>query len=228
MPDDQAVLFSPSHGYLCLVEQRLVTEFDDLVGELALNQIVHLVENRTSLPKNLRLYGLVPFSSKKNGTCSTLETSAWSYNWLNGIIPPTELPYLDTGLAIGLTFKGRLSAVAGAGINRDEKALQIKQIQGTVVVDREECANEAERRSRYKMSGLHGGILWRDTLVEAWIEIARRLGIELVQIRGAANNGYRTEVRKDRLIKGYDIVAYRMGFQYDEETLNWFRTTSVS
>lgn len=121
-------------------------------------------------------------------------------------------PYIDTSQAIGLVYGDWLVAVAAASIDRRE-LLTIVQLQDVSSV------RKATDGSKYYKTGLHNGILWRDTLVRAWEELAEQLGASGVAIQSNSNNRWHINV----LGKGYDDVAQRMGYILDSKTRDWIK-----
>jgi len=99
----------------------------------------------------------------------------------------------------------------GAGVDQKnaDPILQIVQLQGLV----ELMENFDGKEEFYKNSSLHGGLLWRDTLVQAAIEVARKIGVRQVGIVAAHNLSYANQYTIERYQKGYDEVALRMGFE---------------
>ncbi len=128
-------------------------------------------------------------------------------------------PFLDTKLAIGLTYNNILGAVGGASIGLTG-SLVIKQLQGVNTAD-------PTVKSGYQgavRAGLMSGLAWRETLVRAWEHIAYRMQLPEVQIQSAANNSYRTRVPLKRLIQSYDAVASRMGYTHNPKTQDFHKT----
>ncbi len=206
-------------------ERFLVGNFIRLVKELDFGELVHLVDDHRTL-KNKHLYKLDSLISGKKFT-SSLDKCGDFWRWPSGVnaryrvIYPNKYPFLDTSLAIGLVYKGRLNAVAGAGVDMSgtQEKLLIRQIQGMLRIS---------GRQDYKESGLHTGLLWPDMLVQAWIELAKKSGIGTVAVQAAINNDPLylravEKVGKGSLEQNYDKVAERMGFVKNLATGNWER-----
>lgn len=205
-------------------EQALAKRFADLVWCVKLEDVLNLATDRTAPPRNLGDYRLAPIvakvyrhSSLPGGSYVT-EPYGIEFDYKGKGQPP----YLDSSFAVGLVYRDRLSAVAAAH-HTPEGHLRIVQIQSV--------APPAKAPKDKYASGLHGGFLWRDTLVETWIGIANELGVSHVEILGGMNNKWRDDTglyaqRDAGLIAGYDRVAKRMGFTFDEESSNWSRYLS--
>jgi hypothetical protein len=186
--------------------------------------VLRLAPGRQAPPRNLDDYELVALETKaKNYRHSSktatglAEVSGVNFNY-KGM---GTKPYLDKSFAVGLVYRGTLSAVAAAGIKQD-RHLSIAQLQSVAPP-----ANPDKGVGKYD-SGLHGGFLWRDTLVQAWTEIARKLGVSVLEVQGAVNNRWLGDEDDsddyvewyERFIKGYDEVAERMGFTQNDDK-NW-------
>lgn len=200
-------VLSQSRGFE--LEQKLIRRLPDLVVGLG-EGVIRLTENCHKLPKELPLYGFTSFVDPRPINW-TMEPLGGSYNWPMDIILPQspELPYFDAALAIGLTYKKRLEAIAAAGIDdrNHEPILQIVQMQGYVEID------ENLGRDRYKDSGLHGGLAWPDTLLSAWIKAAKQIGFTRVGMVSAANSSNSNGCNIAKRRKQYDEVALRAGFE---------------
>lgn len=194
-------------------ELALLEEFEAHVNSLDLSDLLHLQPGRKP-PKNLSEYSLAPITSKTDilsdrlpgGKIKIPDGVACQYGSEGG------LPVLDTSSAIGLVYRDTLVAVAGAYIT-DDGNLEIAQLQ---------CVTKdaSDPKKKYR-TGLHGGFYWRDTLVQAWMEIAAILEADTLSIQGAENNRWISRERRMHLVKGYDMVAKRMGFTYHHGTGNW-------
>lgn len=211
-----------------LEEYRLVHNFKELVDGMELPGIIHLEEGRKKPPRNIGRYNLVALEAADythsryaaHEDLRSVKREGVEFNCYG----EGSKPWLDTGFAIGLVYEGTASAVASAFVTYD-RTLRISQIQAIAAPP-----DPSDEKSKYK-SGLHGGFLWRDTLVQAWIEVAREIGVSTVEIEGAANNQWldqkdgqddRTELEwQQQFFDGYDRVAERMGFSYNEQTRNW-------
>src|SRR3989344_3378066 len=155
-------------------ERYLVANFIRLVSELQFADLVHLVDANKTL-KTVDSYKLDSLMSSRK-IVETLDECGDFWRWPNGVnrrhrvpFPFAKTPFLDTSLAIGLVYKNRLNAVAAAGVDATSRKqeLIIKQIQGTIKI---------QSRKDYRESGLHTSIRWEDTLVQAWIELAKSSG----------------------------------------------------
>jgi hypothetical protein len=129
--------------------------------------------------------------------------------------------YMDSGMAIGLAYKGHIRGLAGAYIDRKKgqpTLIRIVQLQSVV-------ADLKDKKAIYKESGLYGGFHWRVALVKAWKEVAPKLGGDTLSMISASNH-YWVSTHDDhgnylQLLKGYDGVAVDMGFMYDQATGDW-------
>lgn len=201
-------------------EAMLKTGFAGVLAKIDVSSIVHLLPGR-DMPKSIGDYRLVPITST-NVSASTIDSTGQRCGWR----PHDDVvsnyrgfggkPFLDASLAIGLVYRDVIAAVAAAGIDNRGR-LKIVQIQDITKKDPD------DPRSRFK-SGLHGGFYWRDTLVEAWMSVARELGIQEVEIQSAKNNQWNRShdyPRKQQLKTAYDTLAERMGCILSQETANW-------
>lgn len=194
-------------------EVALIGGFEKAVDTIDLASVLHLAEDRTKPPRTIDRYALVPITGEHE-TTQSLRTASVHVKLPSGVTCNYRQeglpPYLDTSLAVGLTYDDIVVAIASAGI--DAAGLTIKQLQATILKD-------MDRKQRYG-TGLYSGILWRDTLVEAWCDISRQLGLGSVTLEGAANNewikvrGFTNEsgVVYPTRTDAYDDVAERMGF----------------
>lgn len=123
-------------------------------------------------------------------------------------------PYLDTAQAIGLVYNNWLVAVGGAEVDHTGQ-LVVKQLQDVTNVRK---TNNPELFAR---TGLRNGFWWRDTLVTAWERIAERIGAERVVIQSNENNRYSRV--KNAEGRGYNDVARRMHYEFDEASGNWVK-----
>lgn len=197
--------------------------FGAIVEELSLDDVLVLAEDRVAPPQNMADYCLVPVvaldaeqpSLIGAGSNVAVPEGVETNYQING-----GLPYLDTGLAVGLVYRDELCALAGGCITPDSE-LYIMQLQAVT--------NKAgDARLKYK-SGLHNGFYWRDTLVEAWDRIARRLQLGELRLQSAAHNAWANPEKAgyERFVRGYDEVAERMGFTLDPALNDWVRPVDV-
>jgi hypothetical protein len=219
-------------------EKILEETFVATVPSIDIRSVVVAVEGR-NMPKSLGEYRFIPLvrnpELRRNpGSLyddRSLSYTARYYNLPDGVRATCDKtrPYLDTGFAIGLVRGDWLIAVAGAGLT-DEGQLKIIQLQD---VTGDEGKNTPENPKGQFKTGLHDGFLWRNTLVEAWNELARRSGVaDEIIVQSAANSTY------DRIQKpiktgdgttipqgyeGYDTVADQQGFIPQPETGDWIK-----
>ncbi len=226
-----------AHGRYAGPEERaLAATFYDSVWAIDLDEVLHLQTDRAKPPRNLGDYKLAPLRTKTYRH-SSLPTASWveqpygiEFSYRGKKDAP---PYLDSSFAIGLCYKDRLSAVAAAHLT-PEGALRIVQLQSvSPPVKNPETkpavstAQQITLANKYE-SGLHGGFLWRQTLVQSWIKLAGELGIPTVEIQGWKNNKWRepaagedrAEIQR-RLWTSHDGVAESMGFVFDPASNNW-------
>jgi hypothetical protein len=214
---------------------QFVRRFPSLVASVDVTEVLVPMPDR-QLPRNTHNFSLVALTPKH------LEPpgfwSRWSYTGedekeLNSLLaigrahrstPPARHfgnIYLDSAVAIALAYNHEICAIAAGGLTHNQH-LMIRQIQGAKRVH--------GSRERYKNSGLHAGVMWRDTLVRAWMEVARHAGIETLELQSAHKNTYyasedrfgKKEAEKisQNIYRGYDEVAKRMGFTYTADE-NW-------
>lgn len=169
------------------------------------------------LPKRLRTdFRLVPVirnptSTKAIKRVGVPEDVKTNYGYEGGS------PFLDTSFAIGLVYRGTLSAVAGAAIAKN----------GLLVVKQNQCVNTADRsREGMNKTGLRNGMAWRHTLVRAWEHIAESHNKD-VMIQGAANNSWRNTVPQSQLYTAYDNVASDLGYTFNPADKNWYQKPSL-
>lgn len=194
-------------------EEELADKFGNLVDGLSIEEVIHLEPGR-KVPKNLDDYQFVPITSAAGSKSTIVAGSSLkirpdvicNYGSIGG------KPYLDCSYALGMTYRGTLAAVAGVHIT-DKGKLRIVQLQGV-------NADASHPKKKYK-TGLHGGFYWRDTMVQAWINMAENLSVGGVEIQGAEINSWLNPSRRPQLVKGYDKVAQRMGFIFNHGTGCW-------
>lgn len=210
--------------------RRLLHEFPDLVGGLALSELMVPVGKRV---RHQERFGLVAIA--KPDLRQTLDKARYfallsndilcTFEKVAGARHNREKPYLDTRQAIGLIRyhqpydeewdEGKTSwliAVVGAGVDRDGNTL-IKQIQDVTSVTKEQQPYE------YLRTGLHNGFLWRDTLVQAWEQVAMAIGSPLVIVESGQNNFYAHKLADGS--SAYDDVADRLHYLPNPATKNW-------
>lgn len=210
---------SPSHFH-GMQEQLLTSIFPELVSNLNIEDVLRMQPGR-KIPKNLGDYRLIAITSTRKmshsslsaGSTVTIEDGVECNYGFNG------KPYLDSGYAIGLVYRDALAAVAGAHIAEDGQ-LRVVQIQA---VD----TRAGDPKQKFK-TGLHSGFYWRDTLVQAWMNLAPQLGVEEVEIQYSENNFWFNETRRDRFVTGYDAVAQRMGFAQRIDSKNWVHRLGIN
>jgi hypothetical protein len=187
-------------------ERRLKDGFSALVERLDLPALIQLTPDRVKLPRNIGDYSLAPVVSSNPKNHSS-ESPATSVDMPDNVTPhygfEGKRPYLDAGLAIGLIYRDTLAAVASA-CTTNIGNIRIVQLQGVY---------RTESRAKNYKSGLHGGFLWRETLVRAWIEVGSQLGTPALEIQGSRNNRWIALAKSERLWQGYDRVAKGMGFK---------------
>ncbi len=196
-------------------EAALLGGFEQAVANVDLASVLHLAKDRTKPPRTIGRYQLVPITGHYP-TVKTILSAGSAVSLPPGITcnyrVPGGPPYLDTAQAVGFVYDETIVAVASAGISGN--GLKVTQLQATI-------QKGLPAKDRFA-TGLHSGILWRDTLVEAWCDIGRQLGIGSITIQGAANNQWSTIRGSAPLYIGgdprlartdlYDDVAERMGF----------------
>jgi len=158
-------------------EELLKKTFADAVTNIDLASLA-VIPAGQRVPRSLSKFRLVPLTRKPGALSSddSLYYTAYSYVLPDGVratYGDTGKPYLDTGTVIGLVYGDWLVAVAGAGLDVDGK-LKIIQLQD--VTGAAGKSTPEDPKARFK-TGLHDGFMWRDTLVNAWCEIARRTGV---------------------------------------------------
>ncbi len=202
-------------------EDSLYFDFEGLAEKINLEDVARLQPGR-KLPKNIKDYDLISIVNK--GT--PIHSSTFSGNYIKlpeGVTtnyrPENSIPYVDTSYAIGLVYRGILTALAAAhtGVNGQLNIMQIQAVDSR--------ASKPEKKFE---TGLHGGFYWRDTLVQAWIQIAQELEIGVVEIQAARNSRWMNTEKAEQLSAGYDEVAQRMGFEKSRFSGNWTINVSSS
>src|SRR5208282_4103989 len=150
--------------------KQLIKQFPDLLGKLALRDLMVPVKRRI---RHAGMFGLIALHNESYPT--TMESSGYVAPDNADILTTFRLwgmPYLDTRQAIGLVRnrqpyddweKGKnrwLIAIAGAGVDHQGNTV-ITQLHDVTSV------RKKDSEYRYLRTGLHHGFLWRDTLVQA-------------------------------------------------------------
>lgn len=202
-------------------EHHLQHDFTELVAGLSLASLAVTMPNR-SLPKTIDRYRLVALQSQVRFARHSATPCGYSYTLPEGTTTPEQTGnkardgiYLDTGLAIGLVYDGVLRAVGGAAVVGPMR-VEVRQLQSA----KPSTAEAADSKGRFR-SGLHAGFYWRDTLVNAWLNIASKVNVDTVDIQSAGNNGWLNAQRNQQFVEGYDHVAQRLGFSLNLLTKNW-------
>ena len=210
------------------LEQDLNTVFNEAVDRINLENIAVIEPHRKKM-RQLPNFSLQPVRVKETGFPNTLKFGGYGVP-----VDPTirvrygqegHAPYLDTPMAVGLVHKDTLAAIAGAGIDTKTNSLRITQLQAVNTAH-----DPTDPKAKYK-TGLHSGLMWRDTLVQAWKEIAADIGIQQIEIQSWLDNDWlyvedsnsdpERPKEEDPLYLSYDAVAQRMGFTEDPTTKHW-------
>lgn len=199
-------------------QQKLAATYEALTEELTLEEHLKLLKGR-AIPKNIDEYRLVTvtgpiegYRANRNGEYARIikpPVGTFCDYYEDGYF------YADARLNIGLVYRDKLIAVAGAQA-LDESTVMVVQLQA--VIDRptappigESKTEDKQRRKDRMKSGLHSGFYWRDTLVHIWEEVAREAGFNVLRLQSAANNTWRTSAEVEQLEQAYDTVALRLG-----------------
>ncbi len=200
------------------IAKNLVAEFDTALGRVDLAQVA--VHNGEKPIHRMEAFSLIPVISTVGNQREIDIKAGYSVTLPHDVVSTYEgddgTPYVDAAQAIGLTYDNRLIAIAGATVDVDGNIL-IVQIQDVSNV-RKSKAGKA-----YYKTGLHNGLQWRDTLVRAWESVAEHVGANGVVIQSNGNNDW-SKVREAGS-RGYDDVAQRMGYVFDETSKNWVKPT---
>lgn len=198
-------------------EHRLAASFDSMLAQISFADV--LVPMRKSKPIiDQDSFRFVPVRREASGDASSLLA--------HNIFVPAGIrttykdggkPYLDGPRAIGLVYGDWLVAVGGAQVQKDGK-LFVKQLQDVTNV------RKGADPEKFAQTGLRNGFWWRDTLVMAWEEIARRLGLTEVAIQSNENNFW--PAVKLAGGRGYDDVARRRHYSLEASTGNWVKDIS--
>ncbi|HTH72555.1 MAG TPA: hypothetical protein VL737_04315 [Candidatus Pristimantibacillus sp.] len=223
-----------------VAETRLREGFEAMVGDLGLSDIVIPTSYRN--PNNIPAdrYGLVPitrnpdpqYPARKSALPAGFDCRMpqdVSCVYYNGV-QVHNMPHLDTNFGIGLTYqpeeseaRRHLVAVTAAGVVQeywepDNVYLQVKQLQGLVSNAMQPELAPALRPGWFKV---------RESLLNAWLEIAPKLGIGTVAVWSVHNNPYAVNAgdapTRKRFERGYDDVARGMGFVLDDKTKLWLK-----
>ncbi len=135
------------------------------------------------------------------------------------------LPFigLDAGFGVGLVYRDRLAAVGAAGVD-DRGFIVIRQLQDVTSVRRLDDAGRSNKE--YYKTGLQQGVLWRQSLVTTWEDIARQVGAPGIAIQSHTESSY--EIVRMYGKAGLDDVADAAGFAFNETTRNWEKPIQTS
>jgi len=190
------VIYPGDEGEAIELDRRFKEDFAGYVGKLSLQQTAYLWRGR-SLPPDIKDYELFPITAfnkgfdSTNSMCSLYEKP--SHIAVNYHTKGRKL-HGDSGLAVGLAYRGQAEAMAAAGLTR-KLEVKINQIQA-VGPDR----SKQDRRD----SGLYAGFDWRRTLVNCWEEIAKMAGFDAAVIISALNSPWSAVHGKDDSACGFD------------------------
>jgi hypothetical protein len=187
-------------------EPELRAHFSEITNELDLSDQLSLLPGRET-PRNIGEYALAPLVSKRIFLDSYQPTSYFTLP--EGVEchyrEDADMPLLDTSYGVGLVFRGVLQAVAAAHSVVGSR-LRIVQLQA---VNRD----AADPDKKYH-TGLHGGFYWRDTLVQAWLNIGPQVNADGLEILSAQRSKWLETAGLEQLKKSYDEVGKRMRFTY--------------
>jgi hypothetical protein len=117
--------------------------------------------------------------------------------------------YLDASFGIALAYrlepawKARLVCYSAAGVSRYSGAIFIAQLQGQL----------PHKMSHLYQDALRAGFWWTDTLVEAWTEVARKIGATGVQLVPSDEIDWMAETNPElnaKIAAKYDQTARRL------------------
>lgn len=186
-------------------EQRFIRNFSHLVGQTALADVAAPLPGRTiSKPEGFELVPLVP----DHRIFDSMIMTGPLFIQPKGIKVP-EGVWIDASLGIGLAYDKKLAAISSAGIVENaagSETLKIVELQGV--------AGAKKGDPNYYKTGLHQGLDWKATLVNAWAHIGQAVGATNLQIQSHENNEW-GPVRQQRCWSSYDGVAQRMNFTQD-------------
>lgn len=209
------------HPELHFSEEKLLSEFEPLLTGVNLQEIAVPAPGRPI--RGIEHFDLVPVvhtrEVKSSGTragynVSVPEGIRLTYSDRFG---DTGMPHIDSSRAIGLVYQEHLIAVSAAEVDQGGR-LTVVQIQDVTSVKK-------TAGKPYYETGLHNGMLWRDTLVKAWEALGHEIGATGVAIQ-SNQNSFWTEVRHANG-RGYDDLAQRLGYTFDEESKNWFNPKPI-
>jgi hypothetical protein len=195
--------------YFGLEEYRLFHNFSNLVDEVSVREVMHATainpDKVQVIPTGYEFISLEAANYHHSSEEALYDVSAPSdVDYVYGD------PCLDSSFGIGLLYKGALSAIASAHIT-EQGNLRIVQLQGAPKPSHRPKAN----------SGLHGDFFWRDSLVKAWMEVAKKLQVATIEIKSTLNNElidkYSELEEVERSLADYDQVAKRMGFTENKD-----------
>jgi hypothetical protein len=209
--------YSPS-----TTDEIFYDNFETDIKGLDFREVAYPLPGR-QLPKDLSKYAFTAVMPKETDIAKVRSDIGfpitYDFRISSGIMPaPTpRVLYMDTGLAIGLVHKDFVIGIAGASLDNTNprSRLTVKQIQSWGV--------KPESRDAYKDSGLHGGFLWRHTMVRAWAQLAINNGIQEIAIQGASNNSsaHPSGPSFPRFLNRYDQVAQDLGFKLELSSGNF-------
>jgi hypothetical protein len=215
------------------IEEAFMDDFEGLVPAIDFRDVMVVPEgNKVDNPEQFRFVPLIghkgvlplPYSMSEAGEhVKVPEGIRCTYD--------KGRPYLDTARAIGLVNGGHedgdwLIALASMGIDTQGR-LRIVQIQDVTDVRSRIKVPDGERMRTvsnwpaFTSTGLRSGFMWRDTLVSASEKIACALGISDVVVMSHLNS--RWESVQEKGIKGYDMVAQRMGYRIETPNCDWVK-----
>lgn len=212
-------------------EEQLMAHFPAMLAAISFTDVTRMAVNERGqyrqLPRTINRYNLVPITPTNLRTARTTIPAAHHCQVPKGVFLEypghhTRRPYMDTRIGIGLTYDERLVAVGGACLREvelDDTTTELVDIWQLQAVHAAPLTPEKRDYS----TGLHAGILWRDTLVESWAVIGRQLSLSHIAIRSSANNPWNCDSYQERFWQGYDAVAERLGFMQQPDG-NWLKS----
>jgi hypothetical protein len=200
-----------THGLMLLErtpqEERLVGYFEDFLATHSIEATMVTGPTKVAHLERFRFTPLVNTATK-----ISLFLSEYIQPYDASVRYAGFGPYLDTRQAIGLVYDDMLVGVSGAGVDTEGRLfiVQLQDVSGL---------QKKDGRDFYK-SGLHNGLLWRDTLVAAWEAIAQDIGIDTVIIQSHKNS--RWEKVREEGHHAYDAIAQRMHY-IPTDTNDWLK-----